>query len=109
MRRRLRQCRDNIGFAPNAMTTATAPIRAHVWNNRLQQSLAAWYVFIWILTAIAPVDRRDWVLENFVVVLFIALLIGLVVPVAMTPILVILAVLGAVTALQRGWSALVRA
>ncbi len=40
---------------------------------------------------------------------FIALLIGLVVPGAMTPILVILAVLGAVTALQRGWSALVRA
>ena len=40
---------------------------------------------------------------------FIALLFGLVVPGAMTPILVILAVLGAVTALQRGWSALVRA
>ena len=40
---------------------------------------------------------------------FIALLIGLVVPGAMTPILVILAVLGAVTALQRGWAALVRA
>lgn len=40
---------------------------------------------------------------------FIALLIGLVVPGAMAPILVILAVLGAVTALQRGWSALVRA
>jgi phosphatidylglycerophosphate synthase len=40
---------------------------------------------------------------------FLALIVGLVVPGAMTPILVILAVLGAVTALQRGWSALVRA
>jgi phosphatidylglycerophosphate synthase len=40
---------------------------------------------------------------------FLALMIGLLVPGAMTPILVILAVLGAVTALQRGWSALVRA
>jgi CDP-diacylglycerol--glycerol-3-phosphate 3-phosphatidyltransferase len=40
---------------------------------------------------------------------FIALIIGLVVPGAMTPILLVLAALGAVTALQRGWSALVRA
>jgi CDP-diacylglycerol--glycerol-3-phosphate 3-phosphatidyltransferase len=40
---------------------------------------------------------------------FLALMIGLLVPGAMTPILVLLAVLGAVTALQRSWSALVRA
>lgn len=40
---------------------------------------------------------------------FLALMIGLLVPGAMRPVLVILAVLGAVTALQRGWSALVRA
>jgi CDP-diacylglycerol--glycerol-3-phosphate 3-phosphatidyltransferase len=40
---------------------------------------------------------------------FLALMIGLLVPGAMTPILVVLAVLGAVTAVQRGWSALVRA
>jgi CDP-diacylglycerol--glycerol-3-phosphate 3-phosphatidyltransferase len=40
---------------------------------------------------------------------FLALMLGLLVPGAMTPVLVVLAVLGAVTALQRGWSALVRA
>ncbi len=40
---------------------------------------------------------------------FLALMIGLIVPGAMTSILVVLAALGAVTALQRGWSALVRA
>lgn len=40
---------------------------------------------------------------------FLALMIGLLVPGAMTPVLLILATLGAVTALQRGWSALVRA
>ena len=40
---------------------------------------------------------------------FLALIVGLVVPGAMTPVLVVLATLGAVTALQRGWSALVRA
>jgi hypothetical protein len=40
---------------------------------------------------------------------FIALILGLVIPGAMTPILLLLAALGALTALQRGWSALVRA
>jgi CDP-diacylglycerol--glycerol-3-phosphate 3-phosphatidyltransferase len=40
---------------------------------------------------------------------FLALMIGLLVPGAMTPVLVVLAALGAATALQRGWSALVRA
>lgn len=40
---------------------------------------------------------------------FLALMIGLLVPGAMTPILLVLAALGALTALQRGWSALVRA
>jgi CDP-diacylglycerol---glycerol-3-phosphate 3-phosphatidyltransferase len=40
---------------------------------------------------------------------FLALMIGLLIPGAMTPILVVLAVLGLVTVLQRGWSALIRA
>ena len=58
------------------MTTATAQIRADLWNNRLQQALAGSYLFIWILTGISPLDRRDWLLENFVVVLFIGLLVS---------------------------------
>jgi CDP-diacylglycerol--glycerol-3-phosphate 3-phosphatidyltransferase len=40
---------------------------------------------------------------------FLALIVGLVVPSAMTPVLIVLATLGALTALQRGWSALIRA
>ncbi|HEX6398986.1 MAG TPA: CDP-alcohol phosphatidyltransferase family protein [Actinomycetota bacterium] len=40
---------------------------------------------------------------------FLALMLGLMVPGAMTPVLVVLAVLGALTAAQRGWAALVRA
>ena len=40
---------------------------------------------------------------------FLALIVGLVVPGAMTPVLLVLATLGALTAVQRGWSALVRA
>jgi len=58
------------------MTTATAQIRADVRTNRLQQALAGSYLFIWVLTSISPVDRRDWLLENFVVVLFIGLLVS---------------------------------
>ena len=40
------------------MTTATAPIRADIRHNRLQQGLALWYLFFWALTGIAPLDRR---------------------------------------------------
>jgi CDP-diacylglycerol--glycerol-3-phosphate 3-phosphatidyltransferase len=40
---------------------------------------------------------------------FLALMIGLLVPGAMTPVLVVLAALGAVTVVQRGWAALARA
>src|SRR6267143_4471641 len=58
------------------MTTATAQIRADLWNNRLQKALAGWYLLIWTATAISPFDRRDWLLENFVVVLFIGLLVA---------------------------------
>src|ERR1700721_731469 len=52
------------------MTTATAQIRADIRGNRLQQGLALWYLVFWILTGISPVDRRDWLLENFLVVVF---------------------------------------
>jgi putative membrane protein len=58
------------------MTTATTPIRADIWNNRLQQALALWYAVFWLLTGIAPVDRRDWLLENFLVVVSAIVLIA---------------------------------
>jgi putative membrane protein len=57
------------------MTTATALIRADIRNNRVQQGLVLWYAPFWLLSGIAPVDRRDWLLENFLVVVFAALLI----------------------------------
>ena len=56
--------------------------------------------------ALSPKARSQMVLRA---VLAPILMIGLLVPGGMTPVHVILAVLGAVTALQRGWSALVRA
>jgi len=57
------------------MTTATAQIQADIRYNRVQQALALWYVSFWILSGIAPRDRQDWLLENFLVVLFAGLLI----------------------------------
>jgi putative membrane protein len=59
------------------MTTATAQIiQPDIWNNRLQQALALWYSAFWLLTGISPVDRRDWLLENFLVVVSAIVLIA---------------------------------
>src|SRR5438552_16140678 len=58
------------------MTTATAQIRADIRVNRVQQALLLWYVPFWIFTGVAPLDRQDWLLENFLVVVFAGLLIA---------------------------------
>src|SRR3989442_14377033 len=59
------------------MTTATAQIiQPDIRNNRLQQALALWYSVFWLLTGISPVDRRDWLLENFLVVVSAIVLIA---------------------------------
>jgi putative membrane protein len=57
------------------MTTATAQIHADIRYNRVQQGLVLWYVSFWLLTGIAPIDRQDWLLENFLVVVFAGLLV----------------------------------
>lgn len=41
-------------------------------RRRLVQVLLAWYVLCWIMTAIDPVDRQDWVLENILAVFLVA-------------------------------------
>ncbi len=43
---------------------------------RLHQGLLAAYLVLWTVLAIAPVDRRDWLLENILPVLLCGLLIG---------------------------------
>lgn len=45
-------------------------------NGRLHQGLLAAYLSLWAALAIAPVDRRDWLLENILAVLLLGLLIG---------------------------------
>ena len=58
------------------MTTATTQIRADIRDNRVQQALVLWYGSFWLLSAIAPVYRQDWMLENFLVVVFAGFLIA---------------------------------
>lgn len=53
------------------MTTATSRIRADIRKNRLQQCLLAAYSLIWAVTAVRPIDPRDWFMEN-VLVFFVA-------------------------------------
>src|SRR6185436_3754379 len=67
--------RDNIEFVPMMTTaTATSHIHADIRNNPLQKGLALWYASFWLLTGLAPFDRRDWLLENFLVVALAGLL-----------------------------------
>lgn len=47
-----------------------------VRSNRLKRGLLAGYLLIWIVLAISPVDRRDWLLENILTVLTVALLLA---------------------------------
>jgi putative membrane protein len=45
-------------------------------TNRLLKGLLGWYVFLWVVLAIAPVDRRDWALENILAVLLVGILVA---------------------------------
>lgn len=46
-------------------------------NDRTQRAphlLLGWYLLIWLVMAIAPLDRRDWFLENILAMALVALL-----------------------------------
>lgn len=58
------------------LSTSTGHIRHGFTRNRLLQGLAAWYAVVWVATALRPLDRHDWVLENLLVVAAVAVLIG---------------------------------
>jgi len=45
-------------------------------NNRLHQGLLGSYLLLWIILAISPFDRHDWLLENLLTFLTVALLIA---------------------------------
>ena len=46
-------------------------------TNRTLRGLTLAYGFIWILAAIKPFDRQDWLLENLLVVLAVPALVAL--------------------------------
>jgi len=58
------------------LSTSTSHIRHGFTKNRLLQGLAAWYVLAWVITALRPLDRSDWVLENLLVVAMVVVLVG---------------------------------
>jgi len=58
------------------ISTATTHIRGRFRDHRLLQALVAWYALVWVVTAVRPLDRSDWVLENLLVVAMVAVLIG---------------------------------
>ena len=44
-------------------------------HNRVLQALIAWLLALWVLTAIDPFDRRDWLLENILVFVYALVLV----------------------------------
>jgi len=57
-------------------TTSTMRVRANFRQNRLLQILLVWYILFWIVMAVNPLDRTDWILENLLVVAAMGLLVG---------------------------------
>lgn len=45
-------------------------------SNHILQGLVVWLAGLWVITAIAPFDRRDWLLENLLVFLYGGLLLA---------------------------------
>ena len=44
-------------------------------SNRTLQALLVWLLVLWIVTAIEPLNRRDWLLENLLVFIYSFLLL----------------------------------
>jgi putative membrane protein len=57
------------------MTAAAVPSGARFGSNPLLQGLLGWYVVVWIVLAISPVDRKDWLLENLLALATVGLLL----------------------------------
>lgn len=51
------------------------PTKPKLRTHRLLQGLIVWYVAFWVVMAIAPRDRSDWLLENLLVFLVVGFLL----------------------------------
>lgn len=58
------------------ISTSTTRKTVGFSRNRLLLVLVAAYAVVWVWAAIAPLDRKDWVLENLLVFAMVAILIG---------------------------------
>ncbi|PYP15254.1 MAG: DUF2238 domain-containing protein [Gemmatimonadetes bacterium] len=58
------------------MSTSTTHKTVGFSKNHLLLGLLVWYGAVWIVTAIRPLDRHDWFLENLLVFAVMAILIG---------------------------------
>jgi putative membrane protein len=58
------------------MATMMSSVGANFRENKVLQILLGWYTMFWIVMAIKPVDRSDWLLENLLTFLFIAALVA---------------------------------
>jgi putative membrane protein len=58
------------------LSTATTRIQGDFRKARLLHLLILWYLAVWIITAIRPLDPRDWRLENLLAVAFVSILIA---------------------------------
>lgn len=45
-------------------------------SNRVLQALLAWYLLVWAVMAVSPLDRRDWFLENILAMALVAALVA---------------------------------
>lgn len=59
------------------LTTATSVNNQKSFKDRtLLHGLMAWYVVLWILLAIEPLDRHDWFLENILAIGLVIVLVA---------------------------------
>jgi putative membrane protein len=56
-------------------TARTAPDKGALQRSRLLQGLVVWYAIVWIVLAISPIDRSDWLLENILAICLILVLV----------------------------------
>jgi len=57
-------------------TASTASVQPNFSRNRLLQALVALYLVVWIVLAVSPVDRQDWMLENLLAVTVVMVLVA---------------------------------
>ena len=61
---------------PNRASPAATGQPKNFKNNRVLQAIIAIYAIVWLIAAISPTNRFDWLLENLLVFAFVGLLAG---------------------------------